>query len=162
MKRGERVPDGMSVNTRYIDAPPSAVWATLADGWLYPVWVVGAARMREVEDLWPARGAKLHHSVGIWPALVDDDTEVLESVPEQLLRLRARAWPVGEAEVLIRLRGTGTGTEVEITEEPASGPGRLVPPPMREPILKWRNHETLRRLGYIAERRAADVEGVEP
>ena len=29
--------------------PPSAVWAVLADGWLYPVWVVGAARMREVD-----------------------------------------------------------------------------------------------------------------
>ena len=89
--------------------PPSAVWAVLADGWLYPVWVVGAARMREVDEHWPAVGARLHHSVGIWPLLIDDNTEVLESEPEQLLRLRTRGWPAGEAEVVIRLAAVGAG-----------------------------------------------------
>jgi uncharacterized protein YndB with AHSA1/START domain len=151
----------MSVNTRYLDVPPSAVWAVLADGWLYPLWVVGAARMRQVDDHWPAPGAKLHHSVGIWPALIDDETVVLESVPEELLRLRARAWPAGEAEVAVRLRAAGTGSEVEISEAPTAGPGRLLPPPAREPMLKWRNDEALRRLGYLAERRVADRDGVE-
>ena len=53
---------------------PEKVWEVLADGWLYPVWVVGASRMREVDDHWPAEGAKLHHSVGTWPALLDDTT----------------------------------------------------------------------------------------
>ena len=79
--------------------------------------------------------------------------------PEQLLRLRAQAWPAGEAEVIIRLRPTGSGTEVEIEEDASSGPGRFVPSPLRQPILKWRNTETLRRLGYIAERRVADQRG---
>lgn len=55
--------------------PPSAVWAVMSDGWLYPVWVVGAARMREVDDHWPAVGSWLHHSVGIWPLLINDNTE---------------------------------------------------------------------------------------
>ena len=54
----------MSVNTRLVSATPEQVWDVLADGWLYPVWVVGASRMREVEDAWPAPGSKLHHSVG--------------------------------------------------------------------------------------------------
>ena len=149
----------MSVNTRYVDAPPSAVWEALSDGWLYPVWVVGAARMREVDDHWPAEGAQLHHSVGIWPALIDDQTQVLESIPDQLLRLRAQGWPAGEAIVTIRLRPSGSGTEVEIEEDVSSGPGRLLPSPLRQPILKWRNTETLRRLGYIAERRVNDLRG---
>ena len=116
--------------------------------------------MREVDDHWPAEGAQLHHSVGIWPALIDDQTQVLESVPDQLLRLEAQGWPIGEAEVTIRLRPSGAGTEVEIEEDVASGPGRLLPSPLRQPILKWRNTETLRRLGYIAERRVNDHRGV--
>ena len=143
----------MSVNTRYVEASPDRVWATLADGWLYPVWVVGASRMREVDHDWPGAGAKLHHSVGVWPLLIDDETEVLESVPEHVLRLRAKAWPVGAADVAIRLRASGAGTEVEIQEELASGPGALVPSVLQDPVLAWRNVETLRRLCYLAERR---------
>jgi uncharacterized protein YndB with AHSA1/START domain len=143
----------MSVNTRYVEASPEQVWTALADGWLYPVWVVGASRMREVDDSWPDVGARLHHSIGIWPLLIDDETEVLESVPEHVLRLRAKGWPLGEAEVVVRLHAAGPGTEVEIQEEPVAGPGRLLPAPLQDPVLRWRNHETLRRLCYLAERR---------
>ena len=102
----------------------------LADGWLYPVWVVGASRMREVEDAWPAPGSKLHHSVGVWPLLIDDTTEVLEAVPGVSLTLRARAWPVGEAHVHLRLTPHGADTEIRIEEKAVSGPGALVPPPL--------------------------------
>ena len=97
----------MSTNTRTIDATPQQVWDVLADGWLYPLWVVGASRMREVDDGWPAVGTQLHHSVGSWPVLIDDTTEVLEASAGSTLVLRARAWPVGEAEVTIRLRAVG-------------------------------------------------------
>jgi carbon monoxide dehydrogenase subunit G len=143
----------MAENTRLVHATPQQVWDVLADGWLYPVWVVGASRMREVEDTWPAVGAKLHHSVGIWPALIDDNTEVVESVPLQSLSLRARGWPIGEARVDIRLEPVGPETRVTISEDAVSGPGKLAPPPVRGLTLKWRNTETLRRLAYIAERR---------
>jgi uncharacterized protein YndB with AHSA1/START domain len=143
----------MSTNTRTMDATPDQVWQVLADGWLYPLWVVGASRMREVDDSWPATGAKLHHSVGSWPILVSDETEVLESVPGSLLRLRAAAWPSGEAGVTIRLQPVGGGTEVTIEEDAIAGPGRLVPSPVRHAGLKWRNVETLRRLAFVAERR---------
>lgn len=143
----------MSTNHRELDATPDEVWRVLADGWLYPLWVVGASRMRDVEEAWPAVGSKLHHSVGSWPLLLDDDTEVLECVPGSLLRLRARAWPSGAADVTLRLRPVGTRTEVTIEEDAESGPGRLVPKPLRDPVLAWRNTETLRRLAFIAERR---------
>ncbi|KRF34295.1 SRPBCC family protein [Nocardioides sp. Soil805] len=143
----------MAENTRLVHATPEKVWEVLSDGWVYPVWVVGAARMREVEDTWPAVGSRLHHSVGLWPLLIDDNTEVLESDPGRSLTLRARGWPLGEAQIVIRLLPVGAETEVRIAEEPVSGPGALVPPPVRGLSLRWRNTETLRRLAYIAERR---------
>ena len=143
----------VSTTTRLIHATPDQVWAVLADGWLYPLWVVGASRMREVDDNWPEPGARLHHSVGTWPLLLDDTTHVLEATPGVELALRARAWPSGQARVDIHLRPNGTDTEVVIEEDAESGPATLVPKPLRDPALKWRNVESLRRLAYLAERR---------
>jgi len=99
----------MSTNKRLVQATPDQVWSVLADGWLYPLWVVGASRMREVDAEWPEPGARLHHSVGTWPLLIDDTTEVVESNPGATLTLRARAWPSGEAGVTLHLRPNGTG-----------------------------------------------------
>lgn len=144
----------MATNTRTIDATPEQVWDVLADGWLYPLWVVGASRIREVEDAWPQEGTRLHHSVGVWPLLIDDYTEVTHVVPGEQLCLRARAWPVGEGAVTISLQPVAGGTKVEIVEDAVSGPGVLVPPPARGLTVKWRNVETLRRLAYLAERRS--------
>jgi uncharacterized protein YndB with AHSA1/START domain len=146
----------MSTNRRMIDASPARVWEVLADGWLYPSWVVGATRMREVDDHWPQVGARLHHSVGVWPLVLDDTTEVLESVPEQHLHLRVRAWPSGEGEVHLRLSAVGAGCEVEMVEDAVAGPARFVPGPLRQPPLLWRNTEALRRLALLAEGGAAD------
>jgi hypothetical protein len=143
----------MATNTRTVHASPDEIWSVLADGWLYPVWVVGASRMREVDDSWPSVGSRLHHSVGVWPLLIDDNTEVTEATPGVSLSLRARAWPVGEAAVTIRLRPLGAETEVVIEEDAVSGPGVLVPKPLRGVTLRWRNVETLQRLAYLAERR---------
>ena len=42
-----------------------------------------------------------------------------------------------------------------IEEDAATGPATLVPKLLRDPPLGWRNVETLRRLAYLAERRAA-------
>jgi Polyketide cyclase / dehydrase and lipid transport len=144
----------MAENTRLVHATPQKVWDVLSDGWLYPVWVVGASRMREVEESWPAVGSRLHHSVGIWPMLIDDNTEVMAAVELKSLSLRARGWPIGEARVDILLEPVGAETQVTIGEDAVSGPGTLAPPPVRGLTLKWRNSETLRRLAYIAERRS--------
>ena len=127
----------------------------LADGWLYPLWVVGATRMREVDEAWPSAGARLHHSVGTWPLTVDDVTVVEESVPGVRLKLRAHAWPASRADVTITLRALGVDTEVVIEEQAVSGPGALVPRLAQDPLLNWRNGESLRRRAFLAERRAA-------
>lgn len=143
----------MATNRRFVDAPPDRVWAVLADGWLYPVWVVGATRVRDVDETWPEEGSKIHHSVGVWPMALDDDTEVVEAVPGSMLRLRARGWPIGEADVTVRLTASGGGTDVVIDEDAVRGPGTWVPEPLRRVVLRVRNVETLKRLAYVAEGR---------
>lgn len=144
----------MSTRSREIAATPEQVWNVLSDGWLYPLFVVGASRMRDVDEDWPAVGSRLHHSVGSWPALIDDNTEVVEVEEPRRLLLRARAWPAGEASVEFVLEAAGGGTRVTINEDAAKGPAVLIPRFVREPQLDWRNTETLRRLAYVAERRS--------
>jgi len=145
----------MATNTRVVKTVPDRVWAVLADGWLYPTWVVGATRMRDVEAEWPAVGSKLHHSAGVWPLVVNDNTEVLECEPGHRLKVRARGWPLGEAEVTITLTPTGADTTVEIVEKAVSGPGAMIPDPVESALIGVRNTETLQRLAFIAENRQA-------
>ena len=147
----------MSTTTRVMQATPDQVWAVLSDGWLYPLWVVGATRMRDVDDLWPAPGARLHHSVGTWPLTLDDVTEVEESVPGSRLVLKAHAWPAGRADVTITLRPQGAETEVVMEENASAGPGAMVPKALQDPLLTWRNVESLRRLAFLVERRQQRV-----
>lgn len=154
--------DGAEV-TRVADAPPAAVWAVLADGWLYANWVVGASRIRDVESEWPAPGARIHHSVGVWPALIDDTTSVLAAVPQRELVLRARAWPAGEATVQIHLAPQdGDRTRIRIVEDAVRGPGRIIPHPVRQALIVPRNREALLRLSLLAEGRADELPAPAP
>lgn len=141
----------MATNTRAMACTPDDVFRVLGNGWLYPAWVVGASRMRDVDVSWPAEGAELHHSVGTWPALLDDTTVMEEWQPPHRAVMRARGWPVGEAKVTIRVRRQDGGCLVRIDEEPAKGPATLVPSFLTTPMLRWRNSETLHRLAYLAE-----------
>jgi uncharacterized protein YndB with AHSA1/START domain len=145
----------MATNERTMKATSDEVWDVLADGWLYPLWVVGASRMREVDRAWPEVGSRLHHSVGTWPLLVDDETEVVDVTPGRSLTLHAKARPTGIAEVTIELEPLGADTRVVMAESVVKGPALLMPKPLRDLGLKWRNVESLRRLAYVAERRAA-------
>jgi len=119
---------------------------------LYPLWVVGASRIRQVDHTWPEPGSKIHHSVGLWPAVINDDTEVTECLPGSVIGLRAKAWPAGEAAVKVRLEPHGAGTRVQMQEDAASGPARLVPKPVLAPVVVMRNRESLRRLAWLSER----------
>ena len=143
---------------RRLKCSPDQVFAVLNDGWTYPLWVVGASRMRDVDDGWPAPGAKLHHSFGVWPLLIDDTTEVLEIEPDKRLVLEARGWPVGKARVEITVEPSGNDSLVSISEDASGGPARLVPEPIRKPAIDFRNRESLRRLAYVAEGRSDQVD----
>lgn len=142
----------MSTNVNVFSCPPERVFEVLADGWLFPVWVVGASRMRDVEEAWPAEGSKLHHSFGVWPAVIDDETTVLEWNPPHRMVMQPSGWPIGEARVTITVKPRGSGCVVRLEEHASRGPGTLVPAPVLDIPLHIRNTETLRRLRYISER----------
>ena len=110
--------------------------------------------MRSVDDGFPAVGTQLHHSFGVWPALIDDETTVLEWDPPRRMVIQPKGWPIGEARVALDVKPRGTGCVVRITESAVKGPGAFVPDFLLDPPLYVRNIETLRRLAYIAEGKA--------
>src|SRR6478736_6110904 len=145
----------MTTVERSMPCSASAVFRVLTDGWLYPVWVVGASRMRAVAAGWPEPGTRIAHSFGIWPLVVDDVTVSRAYDPDTMLELQARGWPAGEARVRITVTGTDDGCLVRISEDAVRGPGTLVPRPLRSLVLRPRNVEALRRLEWLAVRAEA-------
>jgi hypothetical protein len=133
---------------------PQDVFDVLADGWLFPTWVVGSSRMRSVDEHWPAVGAKLHHSFGVWPVLLNDETVMREWDPPRRAVISPKGWPVGEALVTIEAKPTTTGCVVRIQEKAQKGPATVLPHILLDLGLHPRNFETLRRLAFIAEGRA--------
>lgn len=143
----------MAVTSVHTAASPEAVWAVLADGWLYSNWVVGTSHMRAVETAWPQPGSRLFHASGLWPAVRRDESVVEESEPVRRLVLTARARPFGEARVSVDLAPEGTGCRITMAEHPSAGPGKWVHNPAADRLLKHRNDEALARLAAVAERR---------
>jgi hypothetical protein len=72
----------MSTTSRPVSATPEQVWSVLADGWLYPLFVVGAARMEEHRRLlllargWPAGQA--HVEISLRPSGTDTVVTIVE------------------------------------------------------------------------------------
>jgi uncharacterized protein YndB with AHSA1/START domain len=145
----------LTVVRRRINAPVDRVFDIMTDAWLYPVWVVGATHIRDVDHGWPAPGAKVHHQVGPWPISISDATAVVECVRPTRLVLQAAAWPVGEARIEFDLSGDDAMTDVRMGEAPTHGIGRFIDNPLQRKLLEWRNRETLKRLACIAEHREA-------
>jgi uncharacterized protein YndB with AHSA1/START domain len=142
----------MSVNEIESEAPPSAVWAVLADPPAYEEWVVGNKAIRDHDSKWPDPGTEFHHSVGFGPLVLKDKTVSLEAVSTRRLVMNVRALPVGHGIVSLDLTESGSGTRVRMEELPAGGPAKLVAPAV-DPLIKLRNAETLRRLKKLAESR---------
>lgn len=140
----------MSTVSRLFNAPAADVWKVVADGWLYSGWVVGASRIRAVDGHWPQEGARLHHSVGAWPLVINDSTRVTAVEPGKRLELVARGWPMGEAKVVLTLEDRGNQCLVTIIEDAIRGPGKRVPKTFRDPAITVRNRETLHRLELMA------------
>jgi uncharacterized protein YndB with AHSA1/START domain len=135
-----------------VQAPPAAVFAVLADGWLSSNWVVDTSHMRAVEADWPAVGSRLHPATGVWPLVTRDESIVEEVEDGRRLVLTAKGGRLGEARVVVELEPAGTGTRVTMAETPITGPGKWVHR-VSEAILLRRNAETLARLAALAERR---------
>src|SRR4051794_16949366 len=112
----------VSTNSIEIQAPPAAVFRVLSNPWCYPRWVVGARRIRDVDGNFPEAGSRFHHSVGVWPVVLRDHTEVVQVEPEQRLVLSARARPATVARIDVRLEQNGDRTTVVMVEDAERGP----------------------------------------
>jgi uncharacterized protein YndB with AHSA1/START domain len=143
----------VATKSRLIPVAREAVWDTLADAGAYPEWVVGSQAIRAADPDWPAAGSRFHHTVGVGPFTVDDHTEALESRAPELLRLEAKARPVGTARVTLELLAHDGGTMVRMTEEPTGLTSLLALNPLVQLLTKARLAESLSRLEKLALRR---------
>ena len=149
----------MARNVRLLHCSPEDVFRVLANGWLYPLWVVGASRIRDVSDTWPHEGAELHHSFGPWPAVIDDTTVMRVWDPPYHAVLEAHGGPIGIARVTLDVKPRGDACVVRLQEEPVTGPTKILPDVVFDAITRWRNAETLHRLAYLAEGGAPGAAG---
>jgi uncharacterized protein YndB with AHSA1/START domain len=149
----------MSRNVIEINAPIDVVFDVLLDAEQYPRWVVGAKRIRDVDDTWPAPGSAFHHAVGAGPAEVRDKTKVVEIEPPTRLMLEARFRPPGVACVELELEPLGPDrTRVIMLEHGLEVPGPIpsrVAQLLADPLVTVRNWLSLRRLKQLAEARVA-------
>lgn len=140
--------------SRTVEVAAKHVFEVLADGWSYAAWVVGNSHIRDVDPDWPAVGARIQHSAGLWPAQFRDWSEVTAVVPDRMIELRAHLWLLGAATVRIELVPTAGATRMVMSERVVAGPAALLPGPVQDVLLRARNHEVLHRLGDLAVGRA--------
>jgi len=144
----------MAVVEHIVAAPPSRVWAILADGWTYSDWVVGTVHIRDVDPGWPAPGSRIHHKAGPWPLSIHDSTVAIAVEAPHELHLRPRMWPLGEAEVHITLTEIDPQhTRIRLAEDFRAGPLLWVRTKVNDLVMHRRNRESLRRLADLAVRR---------
>jgi len=139
-----------------IAASNDAVFDALSDAATYPEWLVGAKRIRRVDDGWPCEGAGFHHSVGAGPLTIDDRTTILRFDPPHELRLRAGVGPLGAAEVRFVLTvESGDATRLTFEERPVAGIVRALWGTVGRPLLRlglWgRNEVSVRQLEQFVE-----------
>jgi uncharacterized protein YndB with AHSA1/START domain len=136
-----------------IRAPADAVFDVLIEPDAYADWVVGAHHIRDVDDAWPRPGSRFHHQVGVWPFRINDSTTLVRADRPRTIDLRARAWPLGEADVRLALEQRGDATRVTMREVPVEGPVRAIWRSPTEALTSARNRRSLARLKDLVERR---------
>jgi len=145
--------DSSLTATRDTTASRQQVWNVIADGWTYSQWVVGNTRMRAVDPNWPAPGSKIHHTIGVWPVVLNDESEVESCTPLEEIILLAKSRPFGGARITLRLSDIDNGCRIDMAEVPVGGPLNWLPRGVALAAVWPRNRECLRRLAALAERR---------
>jgi len=144
----------VSRNRIHLEAPPERVFAALSAPDNYPEWIVGAAAIESADAEFPAPGSRFRHRVGPRPLALLDHTEVVAAEPPRRLELKAKARPLGTAEVTIELEPRAGGTDVLLVEEPGDRLSALLTDnPVGQAALRVRNAESLARLKRLVEER---------
>jgi uncharacterized protein YndB with AHSA1/START domain len=142
----------MAKNSIYLDAPVDSAYETLLDPLCYPEWVVGAKKIRAVDEGWPQVGSSFHHKVRVAGR---DRSEMLENEPGRRVVLKVFARPVLVAIVSLDLDRAGSGTNVTMTEEPAPDTLMRKIKLLIDPLVYLRNTFALRSFKKVVEARAA-------
>jgi uncharacterized protein YndB with AHSA1/START domain len=139
----------MAINSVRSALPPEEVFEHLLNPWEYPKWLLGASKMRDVDDHWPAVGSNFHHRVGFGPLKVDDTSEVLECDRPHRLVLKVRATPIVQGIVTFTVVPTPEGGSVlSLQEEPALRIGGLLRPAL-DPATHARNRRSLKQFADL-------------
>jgi Polyketide cyclase / dehydrase and lipid transport len=135
-------------NEAFIAAPLERVFGVLSDPRSYGDWVPGSKAIRAADPDWPAPGTGFDHTLVIGLA---DHTSVCSALAPVMLELRARARPLGSADVALHLQPEAEGTRVTMIEDPANRALSVLIGPLGHGLIKLRNVEALRRLKRLAE-----------
>lgn len=142
----------MARNGIFVRTAPERVFDVLADPRSYAHWVVGSRTIRRADASWPEVGAAFDHSIGVWPLVIKDHSEVERVHRPDLLQLRVKGRPLGVARVTVELRPEGAGTHVTMTEVAVDRrTALLLHNPVGERLVHARNARSLRRLKALAE-----------
>jgi uncharacterized protein YndB with AHSA1/START domain len=146
----------MARTERTIEATPERIFDVLSDPRSYGYWVVGSKEIRDADPSWPEPGSRFHHTVGFGPLEVKDHTVSLECERPRVLKLRAKARPLGTAIVTLELAPAGDGkTRVTMTEDPGDALTAFVFNPLTHLLVRGRNVESLSRLDELARGEAS-------
>jgi carbon monoxide dehydrogenase subunit G len=143
----------MATNTIEVAATPEQVMDVLLHPYTYPDWLVGCKDIRAVDEGWPAPGTAFHHSVGVGPITVKDNTKIIDVERPNWLVLEARLRPVGVASVRFNLKPSDLGCEITMKEKPARGIMAAIHNPVQDALIKGRNAKSLANLRAFVEAR---------
>jgi uncharacterized protein YndB with AHSA1/START domain len=132
-----------------LEAPRERIWAIISTAESYSDWVVGAKDIRGVEGPWPQPGSRFHHTIGVGPFTLQDDTKSLETEEPWHLVIEARGRPLGRARVEFTLTPLAEGTKVKMDEKIVAPSLMRSLGPLLAPLIRRRNDETLRRLACV-------------
>ena len=129
---------------RVLPCPSADADAILAEPRTYPLWLVGARKIRYVSPSWPRRGSYFEHVVGFGPVASVDRTTSKGFRRGRELNFVVRARPFLEALVRFEVAPGAEGCCVRMTETPM---GLFnIGAPVVHPLIAVRNERSLQRL----------------
>jgi uncharacterized protein YndB with AHSA1/START domain len=141
----------MAFVCRHYDAAPADVFAVLVEPRTYPDWLIGAAKIRDVDENFPSPGSKFHHVVGVRPVAIPDHSEVLDVEPNRSLTLLVKARPLFAGVVVFRITGDddGEGCILTCEEAPTFPVMKDLLRPVIDPLIHVRNQRSLRSMDTL-------------
>lgn len=139
----------MSRNRIELPADRDTVFDILLDPYAFPKWVVGAKRIRDVDPDWPRIGSAFYHASGAGgDVTVKDKTVLITMERPQSVVFQAYLRPLGIVRIrhYLDLGSSPDTTRLTLIEAPAPGTKMRKLTKLLNPMLKIRNHRSLKCL----------------